>query len=1772
MPFKYQPVQPDVPEDPLTSRDIRFGVNLSTGNVETGKLGDIPKELQYDPIRDSGNFAGSTDPLSFVASVPFRGIGAVGAAVGQGMSGVSDFLNNIGPVKAYGETVGNPIGEVGKTVLDWIGGPGRFVQDIAARVRLGDDSNLPADILRMKQNGVDEDTILQLMRDTNRSFSDDPMINLGASLLLDPLNFTPFVMGKVGLVSALTKVAGAGAGAAAGSFAGGVGAIGGAFAGYKAGSTVAAKLPSFEVGLDLSRKIRAVQAEIKTGKELAPWMKKYETIANIHEGLFGKISGVSDGIKAAFAVKISEIGDSGFFPGAWSLVNRSATLAFDSKRAGVAVRRGSVGFQQTILSSVKEMVSGGIDEAAASKTEQFVSDINAAQKQLIENGNSGTASEIAKVLRGDGSVQSTLLSPAASRAGILIDEVPSAAKRLSDFIRLASRKGNKEKYASEPYRAGLVDGIYDDIVSSSTDTADAYRIIKDTNIDQLRRDLDSLVSQGKASQAEASASIKSAIKKFDDAEALIKEKFGTLKDDITASLGDLIENTGSKSIRPSVVTRYGVGEDLLETQVSDFLDQRGVSASGGQKFAYPDRNIDIWKKRRTIALTNRALEDLTRGKDWQKTAQQFAKDHSDQLARKATGVLQESVTRESGFVGSGGFGNEGTTIVSEQLVEPMTDLANSIARSGGETLSNVGKAPGATDAQIAVFSEEWLSGAKIVGGPGARKFVGGKYFDASGRVVANPIIQRELAAKIAWAQHIRFGYTVNRVGNIRRMAVSAAMFEGANESRKAAIRKEVSKLAGRQLTDEQISLLAKMKDTGVTRFTLLRNDNLLDTEVDRFLEGFSILDDAAATPSMLVSVGFSEADATRIINAGKQSVVRKREWAAVAKKQFADISSTSSISRGMLDPEEVYAILDSAKKNDAMFSVMKADEVESLRQFWETIGGSADEIDDIIKASYQNGYRLGIAPADNMMQIPVKVGVRNSEGVLIDQVLKKKEPFVDLTSDFIDGLPRVDGVRNTGFFSHNLRRMFSPVLQSSIISSARQRMLTSLGGYLSRDEIAAFDNAINERAASQRVGVRGLVSPVGNKSQIYNALDEVLRQRGIVDGLDGRLREAVSSGLPKLDIDNAVLRAYAGEIQTSGVSQWVTGQVKANGIPGLGMNKSIALLSENYYPTLKYALNPFFWLQEIIESPFFKEMRGLRTDRIVTSLRKQGLEVQDVRLSLGERGNAVAKNMHEAAFGTSVALRGGSPTVLAEGLEQAGILGMVKRIYNKKVGDSGPVDTIASYKEAQGDIMAVGEYAKKWANDVARNRPHEFSKLAEEFGIDELDMFSGWLAQHRRAQDIGFGDEVFDSIRPSNWGFAVNPSEGSLIRARGEARAFASYLEDDASIIFLAKHRPGDLVRTLKIRVLDEARLGGYDTNRLRQLTDDVETAAQELKYEATRTPVEGVRSLKGYAKLKQAVQDLVDETVDGLGTQANLVKTNSLILRRLFDLTGTPGKGPKFEAVLSALANGQKYGAKFNSLGSVVGEIYDRVSAGSEAFRGLDEAAKIQRIDAIVRNVLSREGTTLEVMSNRVANTLHDSAMRLLQDHGGEEVAFQSAKFGYQETARAMDRINYFNPDRGWLERTMNHQFLGLYPLSYMFGKVLPETFRFMFWKPFGAVAPGAGYQAYNKFIGYLSQNGFLPDFEEKGTERPDYLFFLTQLLPGTPEDITVGIPGWMRRGMSTISRQGYDQFTFDQLAGEIGKPLVDTGVFGAARMGISSLQELTGAMGQEDDQTTFR
>jgi hypothetical protein len=1625
MPFKYQPIQPGDPADPVTSRDIRFGVNLGQGELDTGRLGDLPNELNYSPARDQGPIAGSPDPISFVTSLPFRGIGAVGSAVGGAMAGVSDFLNGIGPVKAYGETVGQPVGDVGKTLLDWIGGPGRFVADMAGRARIAlDKDSLPSDIKNLIDGGADQDRVLEYMRETNRSFSNDAMVNLGASILLDPLNFTPFIAGKVALAPALAKVAGFGAGAAAGSLAGGVGAIAGGAAGFKAGTKAAQNLPKLQVGLDLGRKIRLTQARMAAGKDLGS-LAKYAVIANIHKGLFGKINGISDGIKAAFAVKAYEVGERAYGSGAWDVLDESAKV-FGEDTSGIAQRRASIGFQQSAFSVVRDKVVGGVDEVAKGKTDTFIADINEARKQIIEEGGYGNSEEIAQFL----------------------------------------------------------------------------------------------ISKTRGGQG--------------------------------------------------VSSKYGVSEFYLESEVSAYLDAKGAEFRGGTRYLNADREVDVWSARRNVRLANSAMEDLARGRDWQREGVDFATSHSEALARGMADLQMSTVTREASLVGMGDSG-----LVSELLVDPVRALADDLARAKNENLSNAGKLPRATDEQFGDFVSTWTEGGTVAIVNGKQRIVGGKFFDEQGIVKSDPVIRRQLAQRMAWANHVRFGFAVNRVGNIRRLSLITAGFATMPDAQKVAVRKEITRLTGRSLTDAQLNTLGEMKNASVTRMTLLRNDSLLDTEVDRFLKGFALLDNAELNASDLVSVGFSEDIANKLVaitykDAGKTVMARKRALANNAVRQFADLRNQVTMAKGSVDPQQVIATLEEAARSGATFSVAKQTEVQQLKAFWASIGGSPEEIDNIIAASRRSGYRIGIAPADNMMRIPTRVAVRNADGTAQTITVSKAEPYVDITSDFVDGMPNFNGKYNRGFFTSNLRKLFSPVMQSQITSSARQRLIVSLGAYFTPDEITQFDSLINEQAASKRIGVRGLVNAFGNKSDIYNAMDTVLKDRGVVGGLESRLKEATSAGLPKLDIDNALLKAYAGEIGTSGVTQWITGQVKANGIPGVGMNKFVAQMTENFYPTLKYAANPFFWLQEIVESPFFKEARGIRTDEVTTALRKAGLEPQDVRIMLGERDSAIAQNMHEASFGTAVASRGGLPTTLKPGLEEQSIVGVVKSIYRRKRGDASPVEVVASYKESQRDIMAAYEYAQRWAKDTAKTRPAEYAALADEFGTNELDMFAGWLSRYRRAVDLGWGDDIFDYARPANWGFAVSPSEVALARSRQEVDAFASYLDDNESISFLLAHKPSDLTRIMKLKVVDEARQGGYDVQRLAALVDDVEVAALKLRQAARGVSPENFKTLKEYKALRSSIAAVKEESVYGLGSQIFNSKTNELILRRLYEKVGvSSATGPAFDVVVKALANGRRYGAKFNSLGAVTGEIFDRIAANSTSFRGLTEAEKITRIDAIINNVMSGDGL-LAQSAERIGRTLHDSAITLLNDHATEELAFQAAKFRYQETARAMDRINYFNPDRNFLERTMNHQFLGLYPLSYMFGKVLPETFRFMFWKPFGALAPGAGFQAYRKFIDYLSQNGFIPDFEKRGTERPDYLFFLTQLIPGTPEDITVGLPGWMRRGMSTISRQGYDQLTADQMVSEIGKPLVDTGVIGAGRTIVKSLQEITGMIGGPEESIT--
>lgn len=179
MPFKYQPTSTPDPYDPILSRDIRIGINPAKATIDFGRVNEVGQQLQYDPSRDANSqtgepgIAGSPDLLSYGASLPIRGIGMLAEGVGGAMASVSDMINTFGPAKAYAEGPGKVVGGIGGTILDWIGGPGRFVQDIGATMRLlfTRKEDLPEDIRGMMNMGADQQKIVEYMRETGRSFS-----------------------------------------------------------------------------------------------------------------------------------------------------------------------------------------------------------------------------------------------------------------------------------------------------------------------------------------------------------------------------------------------------------------------------------------------------------------------------------------------------------------------------------------------------------------------------------------------------------------------------------------------------------------------------------------------------------------------------------------------------------------------------------------------------------------------------------------------------------------------------------------------------------------------------------------------------------------------------------------------------------------------------------------------------------------------------------------------------------------------------------------------------------------------------------------------------------------------------------------------------------------------------------------------------------------------------------------------------------------------------------------------------------------------------------------------------------------------------------------------------------------------------------------------------------------------------------------------------------------------------------------------------------------
>jgi hypothetical protein len=153
----------------------------------------------------------------------------------------------------------------------------------------------------------------------------------------------------------------------------------------------------------------------------------------------------------------------------------------------------------------------------------------------------------------------------------------------------------------------------------------------------------------------------------------------------------------------------------------------------------------------------------------------------------------------------------------------------------------------------------------------------------------------------------------------------------------------------------------------------------------------------------------------------------------------------------------------------------------------------------------------------------------------------------------------------------------------------------------------------------------------------------------------------------------------------------------------------------------------------------------------------------------------------------------------------------------------------------------------------------------------------------------------------------------------------------------------------------------------------------------------------------------------------------------------------------------------------------------------------------------------------------------RMFQRPGVETVPYSNEQEVLRQAGRQVVRsgweeahaTQYYKHDRSAFERSINHPYIGLYPASYMWGKILPEMVRFLALRPFGMTTPFLAWNVAREIsdtIRVQSQND--PSWKKFLDDNKQAFLLMSMMFPATPNDIPANASLPVRR----IAEQGLD------------------------------------------------
>jgi len=210
-----------------------------------------------------------------------------------------------------------------------------------------------------------------------------------------------------------------------------------------------------------------------------------------------------------------------------------------------------------------------------------------------------------------------------------------------------------------------------------------------------------------------------------------------------------------------------------------------------------------------------------------------------------------------------------------------------------------------------------------------------------------------------------------------------------------------------------------------------------------------------------------------------------------------------------------------------------------------------------------------------------------------------------------------------------------------------------------------------------------------------------------------------------------------------------------------------------------------------------------------------------------------------------------------------------------------------------------------------------------------------------------------------------------------------------------------------------------------------------------------------------------------------------------------------------------------------------------------------IYRTDPVAAQQLIAAGEKVGMLSLKTADE-----RRLYQN-----VVEAARKAAADEGERARRAI-YFDPNRPWWERSLNHPLLALYPLSYMVGKVIPEFVSLMVKTPFPGRLGGDRLFGGVEALRYVSESviaaeKYDPEFRTWIEDNPEAWMLIQWLVPYTPENIGFGFSSTMRKYVITPGLAG-EALDIGRIPLAAGEQALGASILGTWRMGFSAIDDV--------------